>query len=82
MALGTPKALIMGPTYADYANACLMHGVDHAFVVVIGQRRFVNILSATVFSLEMARISKGYPTDLSGWRLKQGKSTSCWKKNY
>lgn len=33
MALDTQKALIMGPTYADYADACLMHGVDHAFVM-------------------------------------------------
>lgn len=30
-ALKTRKALIVGPTYADYADACRMHGVDFSF---------------------------------------------------
>jgi len=28
-ALGTRKACILGPTYSDYADACIMHRVEH-----------------------------------------------------
>ena len=31
--LQTKRALILGPTYADYADACNMHNVSHAFVL-------------------------------------------------
>lgn len=30
-ALETKRALILGPTYADYADACIMHKVDFAY---------------------------------------------------
>jgi threonine-phosphate decarboxylase len=32
-ALQTKRALILGPTYADYADACNMHKVSHSFVL-------------------------------------------------
>ncbi len=31
-ALETKKALIFGPTYADYADACIMHDVDFSCI--------------------------------------------------
>jgi threonine-phosphate decarboxylase len=40
LALGTKKALIVGPTYADYADACVMHGVDHSFFITEDSREF------------------------------------------
>lgn len=39
-AIETKKALIMGPTYADYADACVMHGVDHSFIIAEDSRAF------------------------------------------
>ena len=27
------NALIIGPTYADYADACTMHNVSHTFLI-------------------------------------------------
>jgi threonine-phosphate decarboxylase len=32
-ALNMRKALILGPTYSDYADACAMHGVDYEFLL-------------------------------------------------
>jgi threonine-phosphate decarboxylase len=32
-ALGTRQACILGPTYSDYADACLMHGVPHEYLI-------------------------------------------------
>ena len=32
LALGTKKALILGPTYADYADACIMHKTRYNFL--------------------------------------------------
>jgi len=31
--LGTRKALIIGPTYSDYADACIMHNVDFDYFI-------------------------------------------------
>ena len=31
--LGTRKALILGPTYSDYADACIMHRVDFDYFI-------------------------------------------------
>jgi threonine-phosphate decarboxylase len=39
-ALGTRKALIIGPTYVDYADACTMHRVDHTYVMADKSRLF------------------------------------------
>ncbi|MBW2004814.1 MAG: pyridoxal phosphate-dependent class II aminotransferase [Deltaproteobacteria bacterium] len=33
LALGTKKALVLGPTYADYGDACQMHRIDCAYVM-------------------------------------------------
>lgn len=33
-ALGITKACILAPTYADYADACAMHSVDHHLITV------------------------------------------------
>ncbi len=33
LALGTKKAIIFGPTYADYGDACSMHNVYHRFKI-------------------------------------------------
>ncbi len=32
-ALGTRQACILGPTYSDYADACLMHGVEYKYLI-------------------------------------------------
>jgi len=32
-ALGSKKALIVGPTYADYADACIMNNVEYDFLI-------------------------------------------------
>ncbi len=39
-ALKTSRALIVGPTYADYADACRMHGVGHLFLISDAARDF------------------------------------------
>jgi threonine-phosphate decarboxylase len=33
LALGTQRALILGPTYADYADACRMHNIHHEYLI-------------------------------------------------
>lgn len=40
-ALATKKALIVGPTYADYASSCRMHGVDHDFFLARPEDDFI-----------------------------------------
>ena len=32
-ALGSKRALILGPTYADYADACRMHNIDFEYII-------------------------------------------------
>lgn len=39
-ALKSRKVLILGPTYADYADACRRHGVDFEFQFADAQREF------------------------------------------
>ncbi|UCF95045.1 MAG: aminotransferase class I/II-fold pyridoxal phosphate-dependent enzyme, partial [Desulfobacterales bacterium] len=39
-ALGSRKALILGPTYADYADACRMHNLHHRFALAEESRDF------------------------------------------
>lgn len=39
-ALETKNALILGPTYADYADACMMHGVNFAYSMAEEFRAF------------------------------------------
>jgi len=39
-ALGSKKALILGPTYADYADACRMHRVPHGFYLADEEDEF------------------------------------------
>ncbi len=45
-ALKTRKALIVGPTYADYADACRMHGVDFSFFMTTEANDFQPDLDA------------------------------------
>jgi len=40
-ALGTGHALIVGPTYADYADACTMHCISHDFLFASPDHEFV-----------------------------------------
>jgi threonine-phosphate decarboxylase len=40
LALETRSALIMGPTYADYADACIMHNVSHSFLIAEDSKEF------------------------------------------
>lgn len=40
LALDTRKALIVGPTYADYADACRMHHIEPAFFLTNADTRF------------------------------------------
>ena len=38
--LETKKALILGPTYADYADACKMHNVDYSYLITEESKSF------------------------------------------
>ncbi|HSO20018.1 MAG TPA: threonine-phosphate decarboxylase [Desulfosarcina sp.] len=40
LALGSRRVLILGPTYADYADACRMHGVPFTFLHALPQTGF------------------------------------------
>lgn len=40
LALNTRKALILGPTYSDYADACRMHHVDYEYLIAPESKRF------------------------------------------
>ena len=40
LALESRRVLIVGPTYADYADACTMHGTAHDFVFAEKERDF------------------------------------------
>jgi|APSaa5957512622_1039677.scaffolds.fasta_scaffold00681_2 threonine-phosphate decarboxylase len=40
-ALGTKKALILGPTYADYADACSMNNIEYSTLVSDESQSFV-----------------------------------------
>ncbi len=40
LALNTRKALILGPTYADYADACNMHRIDYEVLIAPESERF------------------------------------------
>jgi len=40
LALNTRKALILGPTYADYADACNMHHIDYEYLIAPESKRF------------------------------------------
>ena len=40
-ALRINRALIIGPTYSDYADACAMHGVPYNFLLAEGSKDFV-----------------------------------------
>ncbi|MGB9499724.1 MAG: pyridoxal phosphate-dependent aminotransferase [Dissulfuribacterales bacterium] len=39
-ALETQKTLILGPAYADYADACIMHGIDHEYAMAEESKEF------------------------------------------
>jgi len=40
IALGTKKALILGPTYSDYADACKMHNADYSYLITEESKSF------------------------------------------
>ncbi|MEZ4528063.1 MAG: threonine-phosphate decarboxylase [Desulfobacterales bacterium] len=40
LALASRHVLIVGPTYADYADACAMHGIAHDFLFAEPEREF------------------------------------------
>ncbi len=40
IALGIKKALILGPTYADYADACKMHNVVYSYLIAEESKSF------------------------------------------
>ena len=40
-ALKSSKALIVGPTYSDYKDACLMHGLDHEHFITSPDAGFI-----------------------------------------
>lgn len=46
LALRSRRALILGPTYADYGDACAMHGVPADFLIADENRRFEPDLDA------------------------------------
>lgn len=52
LAMNIRRALIVGPTYADYADACRMHGVEH---------RFFLTRAADAFHPDMARLREIIP---------------------
>ncbi len=39
-ALGSQEVLIVGPTYADYADACRMHGIEPRYFLADAKHRF------------------------------------------
>ena len=54
-ALGTRKALIVGPSYADYADACRMHGIRPDFFLTLAADDFrldLEELSAQLFAYD------------------------------
>jgi len=55
-AIEIKKALIVGPTYADYADACMMHGVPYDFVLSKDTNEFQPDLS------EISGRLKGFDT--------------------
>lgn len=46
LALKIRKALIFGPTYSDYADACRMHGADFRFILSSEKTSFCHTLDA------------------------------------
>lgn len=50
-ALGTQRALIVGPTYADYADGCRVHGVEPAYFLATPADRFTVNLNRLAASL-------------------------------
>jgi threonine-phosphate decarboxylase len=44
VALKTQQALILGPTYSDYADACHMHGVNVAYALADESTSFCHVL--------------------------------------
>ncbi len=40
-AIGTKSALIVGPTYSDYADACAMHDISYAYSLTQASQNFV-----------------------------------------
>ncbi|RLC29485.1 MAG: pyridoxal phosphate-dependent class II aminotransferase [Deltaproteobacteria bacterium] len=54
-ALETRKALILGPTYSDYADACLMHGIKHEYAIAEESRSFmpdINLINQILSSYD------------------------------
>lgn len=51
-ALAIRRALILGPTYADYADACLMHDVDHTYAMAQEPRLFQPDMNAMEREIE------------------------------
>ncbi|MCP4689567.1 MAG: pyridoxal phosphate-dependent class II aminotransferase [Desulfobacterales bacterium] len=52
MAFRIRRALILGPTYSDYADACAMHGVEHDFFLT---------RAAASFTPDARRLSEAIP---------------------
>ena len=51
LALGTKRALIIGPTYADYADACSMHNIHFEYLIAQETQGFkadINIINKQV----------------------------------
>ena len=55
-ALKTRRALIVGPTYADYRDACEMHGAEADFLITQKEKRF------RIDPMDIAEASAGYDT--------------------
>lgn len=51
LALGTKRALILGPTYADYADACIMHNIHFEYSIAQESQGFkadINLIKKRV----------------------------------
>lgn len=55
-ALGTKRALIVGPTYADYRDACEMYGAEADFLLTRKEDRFA------MDTMDIAEAADGYDT--------------------
>ena len=55
-ALKTKRALIVGPTYADYRDACTMNGVEADFLVTQKEKSF------RIDPMDIAEAAEGYDT--------------------
>jgi threonine-phosphate decarboxylase len=77
LALGTKRALILGPTYADYADACRMHDIQFEYLMAQETQGFkaeINSIKARVKAFDTVFICN--PNNPTGTLYKAGELES------